>query len=592
MTTEVTVLVKNVIANAQTRTIVVVEVPLQRGPRGKQGIKGDKGDPGLGDMLKSEYDVDGDGVVDHAKQADEVPWGGVQGKPDVFPPAEHGHAVATVEQSGFMSAADKQKMDDLGNAVRFDKNQALNATQKAQGRSNISAASLGVDGKVPLEELPDDLFGDIVTVSSEAEMLALVVPKGSIAVRTDVQKNFILKSEPASTLANWVELATPTAPVTSVAGRGGNVTLASADITDLGDTLTQHTVRFDQVQDLTPAQKGQARANIDAGILSGWRNKIINGDFPINQRGNRNLAPGENMIVLDRWYVTNNTNQTVGVSQQPFALGQTDVPGEPAFYLNLNFPVAPTSGTVGITQRIESVRTLANRKATVTAYTSGPSVNGGSLTCSLGQNFGAGGSPSESVITDVPLNIGTVFDAATRKRQGVIDMPSIAGKTLGTSHDGYVALAFTLTPRAVGNYSIAHVSVVEGDATFEDDPFSPRHIQQEIALCERYYQRYTQGPSWLGVGTAMAGELRGRITIGLTTTMRANPSASVVGGASYFNGSWIDTTMGFEAALANMVTFTFSVPAYETPTTAPLWLVRMSNSNNTIWGYIVLNAEL
>ena len=36
---------------------------------------------------------------------------------------------------------------------------------------------------------------------------------------------------------------------------------------------------------------------------------------------------------------------------------------------------------------------------------------------------------------------------------------------------------------------IAHVSLVEGDATNEDDPFSQRHIQQEVALCQRYFYK-------------------------------------------------------------------------------------------------------
>ncbi|NEV09745.1 hypothetical protein C9417_17705 [Rhizobium sp. SEMIA 4088] len=42
----------------------------------------------------------------------------------------------------------------------------------------------------------------------------------------------MLQSEPASTLANWQELRTPTDVVQSVAGRQGAVTLTSADLTD------------------------------------------------------------------------------------------------------------------------------------------------------------------------------------------------------------------------------------------------------------------------------------------------------------------------------------------------------------------------
>ena len=43
---------------------------------------------GSGDMLKSVYDTNEDGVVD---KAETVPWSGVTGKPSTFPPSTHTH---------------------------------------------------------------------------------------------------------------------------------------------------------------------------------------------------------------------------------------------------------------------------------------------------------------------------------------------------------------------------------------------------------------------------------------------------------------------------------------------------------------------
>ena len=72
------------------------------------GPKGDKGDPGAdstvpgppgppgpsgsgsGDMLRSVYDSNGDGICDHAALADSVPWTGISAKPPSFVPASHG----------------------------------------------------------------------------------------------------------------------------------------------------------------------------------------------------------------------------------------------------------------------------------------------------------------------------------------------------------------------------------------------------------------------------------------------------------------------------------------------------------------------
>lgn len=126
----------------------------------------------------------------------------------------------------------------LAPAVRHDIDQALLTAAKEKARQNISAAALDTDGIVPRSQLPDSLFAGTGTVDSEAAMLALDVPVGFTAVRTDIDKNFVLNALPASTLANWVELASPTAPVLSVSGKQGDVELQVADIIGLDEALS------------------------------------------------------------------------------------------------------------------------------------------------------------------------------------------------------------------------------------------------------------------------------------------------------------------------------------------------------------------
>lgn len=46
-----------------------------------------------GDMLKSIYDTDNDGIVDAAES---VPWSGVSGKPSTFTPSTHNHTKSDV----------------------------------------------------------------------------------------------------------------------------------------------------------------------------------------------------------------------------------------------------------------------------------------------------------------------------------------------------------------------------------------------------------------------------------------------------------------------------------------------------------------
>lgn len=59
-------------------------------------------------------------------------------------------------------------------------------------------------------------------------MLALTAEVGDLAVRTDLNKSFILRVAGAATLANWQELLTPTDSVQSVDGMTGAVTIATA----------------------------------------------------------------------------------------------------------------------------------------------------------------------------------------------------------------------------------------------------------------------------------------------------------------------------------------------------------------------------
>jgi hypothetical protein len=95
----------------------------------------------------------------------------------------------------------------------------------ARGAVN-GVASLDADGKVPSAQLPAIAITETYVVASEAAMLALTAQVGDLAIRTDVEKNFILQSEPASTLGNWIELESPPSGVTSVDSRTGAVTLS------------------------------------------------------------------------------------------------------------------------------------------------------------------------------------------------------------------------------------------------------------------------------------------------------------------------------------------------------------------------------
>lgn len=102
---------------------------------------------------------------------------------------------------------------------------AVPSSQK--GTAN-GVATLDSGGKVPIGQIPATAIVDTFVVSTQAAMLALAAEIGDVAVRTDLNKSFILRVAGASTLANWQELLTPTDAVQSVDGQTGAVTIATA----------------------------------------------------------------------------------------------------------------------------------------------------------------------------------------------------------------------------------------------------------------------------------------------------------------------------------------------------------------------------
>jgi len=95
----------------------------------------------------------------------------------------------------------------VDNAIGTNNGSFIPVIQK--GAAN-GVATLDTSGKIPNDQLPALAITDTFTVSSEAEMLALTAEPGDVAVRSDISKTFILKTAPASSLLNWIELKAPT----------------------------------------------------------------------------------------------------------------------------------------------------------------------------------------------------------------------------------------------------------------------------------------------------------------------------------------------------------------------------------------------
>ncbi|BCG50056.1 hypothetical protein [Ralstonia phage RP13] len=225
-----------------------------------------------------------------------------------------------------------------------------------------------------------------------------------------------------------------------------------------------------------------------------FKNKIMNGNFDIWQRGTSLAASaGTGRYLADRW-ASNSTGTTIAASQQTFSPGQGVVPNEPLYFSRtVVTSVANTTNYAYLAQSIESVRTLAGVTATISFWAKADSAR--NIALEFSQNFGSGGSPSSTIFG---INVITVpLTSSWQKFTYQITIPTISGKILGTTANtdslsvlfwfdagsAYNARTNTLGQQS-GTFDIAQVQLEAGSIATQ---FEMRPIGQELLLCKRYY---------------------------------------------------------------------------------------------------------
>ena len=141
------------------------------------------------------------------------------------------YTKVTVDSRGIVTSAENITAEDIPDGISVDKIEGLGTAAKVDtGTAKGNVPVLGTEGKLDESVLPALAITDTFEVDSETAMLALKAQKGDVAVRSDINKSFILKQAPASEIGNWVELRTPTDTVLSVNGKTGAVVLTTDDV--------------------------------------------------------------------------------------------------------------------------------------------------------------------------------------------------------------------------------------------------------------------------------------------------------------------------------------------------------------------------
>ena len=103
-------------------------------------------------------------------------------------------------------------------------------TALANLSSNLSAKADLIGGKLDPSQVPDIALQQYLgSVASQSAMLALSGQQGDWCTRSDTGTDWRIIGDP-SQISGWLQTAYPSAPVSSVAGKTGVVTLAKADV--------------------------------------------------------------------------------------------------------------------------------------------------------------------------------------------------------------------------------------------------------------------------------------------------------------------------------------------------------------------------
>jgi hypothetical protein len=316
---------------------------------------------------------------------------------------------------------------------------------------------------------------------------------------------------------------------------------------------------------------------LESAQYAAGKNKIINGDFGIWQRGTSFTT--NNAYTADRFLMVTTVGQGT-VTQQTFTPGTAPVTGyEGTFFLRYVATILNTDPR--IIQGIEDVRTFAGQTVTVSFWAKSD-VSDAISAIQLSQIFGSGGSAAVSTSAT-----GPTLTSSWARYSATIAVPSISGKTIGTNSN--LRLTFDLKNSAAFDFDVWGVQVEAGSVA---SPFQTATgtIQGELAACQRYYWRQTPGTATGGYGVGQStSTTAGFALINLPVQLRKLPSS-----VEFSNLQFTDYIAVANYAVSSVVigdTYTPNL-LHITFTTALMTSGRFAVIRNaTSAGYIGVSAE-
>ena len=263
------------------------------------------------------------------------------------------------------------------------------------------------------------------------------------------------------------------------------------------------------------------------------KNKIINGDFGVWQRGTSftNFAVGT--YTADRFVASYDTAPSAGsVAQVAFDYSSSPASDKlPISGYNSSYFLRSTITTVGsatiaeIQHRIENVRTFAGQTVTLSFWAKADSAR--SSIVYLYQNSGGTGSAYSATPT---LSVTTSW----QRYSFTLSLGSISGFTIGAGSSLYAVIR-----QALAAGSVLDIWGVQLEAGSVATPFTTATgtVQGELAACQRYYYQPSNTSANIGVMGATSTTGVARLYIAVPVPMRGNTaSVSYTGTPQLYDG--------------------------------------------------------
>lgn len=173
-------------------------------------------------------------------------------------------------------------------------------------------------------------------------------------------------------------------------------------------------------------------------------NLFVNGQmrfFPVGKYAP--IPNGTTLIADGGWdFIKDGVNLNDSLEFVRFTPDNTDVDASPTYYLNYVSLGAGTGETMkDLTFRFQDVRTLANELVTVSLSLRSALLGSYPVEIFATQFFGSGGGPSASVITTLATVTPTIVAS---QYTGTVTLPSLTGKTIGTTGDDALYVTFRM----------------------------------------------------------------------------------------------------------------------------------------------------